>query len=140
MTSTVIEMGLTMRIVLAAILGFMLSGLGPDTSRAKPNADIESATRTEVVVFEIGGCSYCTAFRDSLGARYLASTTNAAAPLRYVDLGKLAPDAFQLRGEITRVPTVVLLQDGKEVDRVEGYPVPEALFGMVRSRIGPVSE
>lgn len=130
-----------MRIFLAAALAAALALSGPGGGFAKPTTATTATTgqeapRSEVVVFEIGGCRYCTAFRDNLGARYLASTTNAVAPLRYVDVGKLDASAFQLRSEITTVPTIVLLQDGKEVDRVEGYPVSEALFGMVKSRVG----
>ena len=130
-----------MRIKLAAAAVFAALSLYSASGFARPNADAElsarnQTTKSEVVVFEIGGCGHCTAFRDNLGARYLASTTNAAAPLRYVDVGKIDPDTFHLRGEITTVPTIVLLQDGREVDRVEGYPVSQALFGMVKSRVG----
>jgi thioredoxin-like negative regulator of GroEL len=126
-----------MRLFLAAALAAMIACVLPGGSSAKPDSDADTTTpRTEVVVFEIGGCKYCEAFRGNLGARYLASTTNRAAPMRFVDVGKLDPQAFQLRADINTVPTIVLLQDGREVDRVEGYPLPELLFGMVKSRVG----
>ena len=113
----------------------------PNGGSAKSNGEADTSAgnivpRTEVIVFEIGGCKYCAAFRDNLGARYLASTTNRAAPMRFVDVGKLDPQAFQLRADINTVPTIVVLQDGREVDRVEGYPLAELLFGMVKSRVG----
>ena len=131
-----------MRILSAAALGLALLCAFAAIGSARPNAEAEIPAdgvkaRTEVVVFEIGGCKYCVAFRDNLGARYLASTTNKAAPMRYVDVGQLDPLSFQLRSDITTVPTIVLMQDGREVDRVEGYPLREALFGMVKSRVGP---
>ena len=124
----------------AALAACLMSGMGiakSGTEAEGPASLAGTTTRAEVVVFEIGGCKYCTAFRDNLGARYLASTTNAVAPMRYVDVGRLEPGAFQLQSEITTVPTIVLLQDGREIDRVEGYPLSEMLFGMVKSRLAP---
>ena len=60
--------------------------------------------------------------------------------MRYVDIGQLDPANFQLRADITTVPTIVVLQDGREVDRVEGYPLRDVLFEMVKSRVGPSAE
>ena len=134
-----------MRLFLAAALAAIIACGMPSGGSAKSNGEADpgattNAPRTEVIVFEIGGCKYCTAFRDNLGARYLASTTNRAAPMRFVDVGKLDPQAFQLRADINTVPTIVVLQDGREVDRVEGYPLPELLFGMVKARVGSESD
>ena len=133
------------RTVLTALLMAALAGAAPTASPARSTAEVETqdgraVPRAEVLVFEAAGCRYCVAFRDNLGARYLSSTTNTAAPLRYIDATRLDPNAFQLRTEITIVPTIVLMQDGREVDRVEGYPVSEALFGMVKSRVGTGAE
>lgn len=126
-----------MRRFLAAACAAMIVFSWPQLGAAKSNSEADSAApRTEVIVFEIGGCKYCAAFRDNLGARYLASTTNQAAPMRFVDVGRLDPQSFQLRSDINTVPTIVLMQDGQEVDRVEGYPLAELLFGMVKSRVG----
>ena len=134
-----------MRLFLAAVIAATIAGGLPTGSSAKPNGEADAiagnaAPRTEVIVFEIGGCTYCTAFRDNLGARYLASTTNRAAPMRFVDVGRLDPQSFQLRADINTVPTIVVLQDGREVDRVEGYPLPQILFGMVKARVGSGGE
>ena len=134
-----------MRLLLAAVIAALIACGMPAGSSAKPNGGAELtdgnvAPRTEVIVFEIGGCTHCTAFRDNLGARYLASTTNRAAPMRFVDVGRLDPHAFQLRADINTVPTIVVMQDGREVDRVEGYPLPELLFGMVKARVGSGGE
>lgn len=129
--------GFGMRFLLAAACAALIALGTPHVGAAKPDADADtSAPRTEVIVFEIGGCKYCSAFRDNLAARYLASTTNQAAPMRFVDVGRLDPQSFHLRSDINTVPTIVLMQDGREIDRVEGYPLPEMLFGMVKSRVG----
>ena len=127
----------------AAIAACLAAGVviaKPGSDLAGPSSLSRTAPKTEVVVFEIGGCKYCTVFRDNLGARYQASTTNAVAPMRYVDVGRLDPADFQLASDITTVPTIVLMQDGKEIDRVEGYPMSEVLFGMVKSKVTPVEE
>ena len=134
-----------MRLFLTAAIAAMIVIVMPVGGWTKSNDGADStignaAPRTEVVVFEIGGCKYCTAFRDNLGARYLASTTNRAAPMRFVDVGRLDPQSFQLSADINTVPTIVVLQDGREVDRVEGYPLADLLFGMVKARIGSGGE
>ena len=133
-----------MRSFLAAVLAGGLLCLMASGGSAKPNSEADATTakpsRTEVIVFEISGCKYCVVFRENLGARYLSSTTNTLAPMRFVDVGRLDPEAFHLSGDIGTVPTIVLMRDGREVDRIEGYPLSEILFGMVKSRVGSDSD
>jgi hypothetical protein len=109
----------------------LTGGAGSLKAVSTPNA---SEQRYEVVVFEAPACRYCALFRQTLAERYLASTTNAQAPMRFVDATRDDKDPEGLSRPITIVPTIVLMTSGKEVDRLEGYPVPEALFHMVRSR------
>ncbi|KAB2850842.1 MAG: hypothetical protein F9K44_03615 [Hyphomicrobiaceae bacterium] len=90
--------------------------------------------RYEVVVFEAAACRYCALFRQTLGERYLASTTNSIAPMRFVDATREDKDPDGLKVPISILPTIVLMISGREVDRLEGYPAPEALFHMIRSR------
>lgn len=110
----------------------LAGGTGPLKAVATPSAP---ETRYEVVVFEAPACRYCALFRQTLAERYLASTTNASVPMRFVDATLSDKDPDGLSKPISIVPTIVLMTSGKEIDRLEGYPVPEALFHMVRSRL-----
>lgn len=125
---------------LPLLLGLLaILGLGWPTEggagRNDPGAGVETPATAELLVFEIDGCRYCAAFRDNLGARYQSSTTHRAAPLRYVDIARAESAAAGLVRDITIAPTIVLMQDGQEVARIEGYPPPEVLFGLVRGHL-----
>lgn len=109
----------------------LASGTGPLKAVSTTSAP---GQRYEVVVFEAPACRYCALFRQTLAERYLASTSNAEAPMRFVDATRDEKDPEGLLKPISIVPTIVLMTSGKEVDRLEGYPVPEALYHMIRSR------
>ena len=121
--------------LLASMLASVLMALMPTRAGAGRDALEAAPTRIEIVVFEAPGCHYCEAFRERLGARYAASTSHHTAPLRYVDATQPEAAGFPLNGEIKLVPTIVVMQDGREVDRLEGYPLPEMFFSMIRSRL-----
>ena len=124
-----------MRFWHAALLCIPLLVVTPSAAGAGRDAIEQATARTEIVVFEAPGCHHCTAFREHLGARYAASTTADKAPLRYVDATQPEAANFPLNGEIRLLPTIVVMQDGHEVDRLEGYPLPEMFFSMIRSRL-----
>jgi len=54
-----------------------------------------------------------------------------AAPLRFVDIAAAGADSLALRARIDTVPTVVVMRDGREVDRIVGYWDPASFFKML---------
>lgn len=89
------------------------------------------ATSLELLVFEHPDCVYCRVFRRDVVPRYQRSSAAVEAPLRFIDIEKSDIDGLGLKSRITMVPTVVLMKDGAEVDRISGYWAPESFFKLL---------
>jgi thioredoxin-related protein len=78
------------------------------------------ATAGELVMVEQDGCHWCAAWNRELGHIYPRTEEGRRAPLRRVNLHDLPEDiAFASRPIFT--PTFVLVEDGRELGRMEGY-------------------
>jgi thioredoxin-related protein len=88
----------------------------------------------EVLVFEHDACAYCRVFRRDVLPMYRQALQADAAPLRFVDIAAGGIDSLALKARIDTVPTVVVMRDGREVDRIVGYWAPANFFQML-SRI-----
>lgn len=85
----------------------------------------------ELIVFEHADCTYCRVFRTAILPRYKENGQDARAPIRFVRVEHADLSAWNLRGRISMVPTFVLMQEGQEVGRIEGYWAPDNFFRMV---------
>ena len=82
---------------------------------------IGAADAAELVMFRRDGCSWCMKWDREIGPIYPKTEFNRRAPLRLVNLDR-DPDPPIVRGPIRYTPTFVLVDAGKEVGRIEGYP------------------
>ncbi len=81
-----------------------------------------AANAAELVVFNSARCPYCIAFEREIGRDYSKSAEAQQAPLRRVDLDARRPaDLARIKG-VEGTPTFVLMHEGREVGRIEGYP------------------
>jgi thioredoxin-related protein len=97
----------------------------------KPLTQRETNTRLEVLVFEIEGCALCDVFRRDIAPQYQAGSVASRVPMRFIDINKTDPETLALRAHLSQVPTVVLMQDGREFDRITGYVGPTNFFRML---------
>ncbi len=102
---------------IAALAGVMLVALCAPL-RAQP----------ELVMIEQDGCVYCRRWHAEIGDSYGNSDYGQAAPLRVVDLHDL-PEDLHPSGSVVFTPTFLLMEDGVEIARAEGYAGAE-LFWM----------
>lgn len=79
------------------------------------------AQSMELVMVEQVGCSYCAAWHREIGPAYPNTAEGHAAPLRTVMLRAL-PEDLELVSRPHFTPTFLLVSDGREVSRLEGYP------------------
>jgi len=85
-------------------------------------APAASAAELELVMIEQPGCIYCARWDAEVAPEYPATTEGKAAPLRRLQLREpLPPDVVFARPAVF-TPTFILLSDGVEQDRIEGYP------------------
>jgi hypothetical protein len=108
----------------AAVLGLGLIVAG---TAAAPGL----AAQVELLMIEQAGCVYCTRWHAEVGPEYPITDEGRAAPLRTHQLRDDLPEGIKLARPAVFTPTFVLLKDGAEVDRIEGYPGEDFFWGLL---------
>ena len=76
----------------------------------------------QLLMFERDGCSYCRQWNEEIGPAYPKTAEGQAAPLQRLDIKAPLPSGVTLTGRAPIfTPTFVLLSEGTEVGRIEGY-------------------
>lgn len=83
-----------------------------------------------LLMAEEDGCYWCGKWNEEIAHIYPKTAEGRTAPLQRFDVHGEAPDvAFDRRVHFT--PTFILVQDGKEVGRIEGYPGEDFFWGLL---------
>ncbi|MGV6849536.1 MAG: hypothetical protein ACWA5A_14275 [Marinibacterium sp.] len=82
----------------------------------------------ELVMVEEPGCPWCARWNAEIGPTYPKTPEGRAAPLRRIDITERSPDDFSYARPVVFTPTFVLVDNGREVDRIEGYPGEELFW------------
>lgn len=85
----------------------------------------------ELLMFEQAGCVYCARWDKEIAPAYPKTVEGQAAPLRRLNLHGAVPADVQLDRPVSFTPTFVLLVDGRETGRIEGYPGDEFFWGLL---------
>ena len=85
----------------------------------------------ELIVFEADNCIYCDVFRRDVLPDYLKSQRAAEVPIRFVNVSHIGALEQSLGSPLTIVPTVVLMNEGRETGRITGYTGPENFFRLI---------
>ena len=124
---------------------FMLVVLATFVGRDRLSAGFDGNAKVrpspvELIVFEHPDCQFCRVFRRDVLPRYQEAPTANRAPIRFIDIERTETASLRLRGGIHVVPTFVLMEDGREVDRIVGYWAPENFFKMLSYMLARTSE
>ena len=95
-------------VFLALLLGIGLAG--------------PSLAETYLVMVEEDGCSWCERWNKDISAIYPKTAEGKAAPLRRLDIHDTPPKDMVFKIGLHFTPTFVLMVDGQESARIEGYP------------------
>lgn len=90
-----------------------------------------SEAPVRLLMVQAPGCIYCEAWRREIGPGYPKSTEGRAAPLLVTDIDGPWPDGVALARRPTITPTFILLSEGKELDRLEGYPGDDFFYPLI---------
>ena len=80
-----------------------------------------------LVMAEEPGCIWCARWNAEIAPIYPKTPEGAAAPLRRINIQNPVPDDIALLRRVNYTPTFIILIDGVERNRIEGYP-DEAFF------------
>ncbi|MGX4768674.1 thioredoxin [Bradyrhizobium guangdongense] len=85
----------------------------------------------ELVMFERAGCVWCARFDAEIAPIYGRTEEGQAAPLRRVDLNRPLPADLSGIDPGAFTPSFVVLQEGREIGRIRGYPGDAFFFGLL---------
>ena len=92
-----------------------------------------TSARAESILFmaEEAGCLWCAMWDREIAPIYPKTTEGQAAPLQRFDIHGDEPDGITFLNRITYTPTFILVNKGKEVARIEGYPGEDFFWGLL---------
>ncbi|PSO18308.1 thioredoxin [Bradyrhizobium sp. MOS003] len=85
----------------------------------------------ELIMFERPGCAWCARFNAEIAPIYGKTDESRAAPLRRVDLNSPRPADLAGIDPGPFTPTFVVVQEGREIGRIRGYPGDAFFFGLL---------
>ncbi len=92
---------------------------------------VRMAQAAELVMFEKDGCPWCLRWHQEIGPGYPHSEEGRRAPLRVVKSHDGNVAGISLKSPVTLSPTFVLVEKGREVGRLVGYPGADFFYGLL---------
>ncbi|MEZ5674535.1 hypothetical protein SAMN06265173_1435 [Thalassovita litoralis] len=116
--------------IFSAILGLVL----PFVTLLSP------AQAAELIMVERKGCHYCVEWKTKLGPIYPNTPEGQFAPLRMVDIQDAPPADVTFAKKVIYTPTFILVEDGQEIGRIEGYPGEDFFWGLLNMMLKAKTE
>lgn len=88
------------------------------------------AAAVELVMVEQIGCEWCERWNAEIGPAYPNTDEGRFAPLRRVQIDELPGDLVIAR-RVNYTPTFLVVEDGRELARLEGYPGPDFFWPLL---------
>lgn len=88
-----------------------------------------------LVMVEQKACSYCAAWNRDVGVVYDKTPEGTKASLRRIDIHQPLPDDLKFITGLVYTPTFVLVDKGKEIGRIRGYPGEDFFWGLLQQLI-----
>jgi hypothetical protein len=98
---------------------------------AAPAPMLAADAKAELIMVEERGCIWCARWNAEIAPAYPHTPEGAFAPLRRIDLRAARPEDVTFAAPLMITPTFVLVRDGVEVARMEGYPGEDFFWGLL---------
>ncbi len=89
----------------------------------------------ELLMFEQLACEWCERWNEEIGVFYHKTTEGRRAPLKRLMIRAPLPDNVRLANPVTFTPTFVLIEGGREIGRITGYPGEDFFWGYLAGLI-----
>jgi thioredoxin-related protein len=96
---------------------------------------VTSARAAELVMFEQAGCVWCETFDREIAPVYGKTAEGARAPLRRVNISQPTPPELGFIVVERLTPLFVLIDKGREIGRIRGYPGEDNFWGLLGALI-----
>ena len=77
-------------------------------------------------------CEWCEAWDKEVGVVYARTVEGKRAPLIRSSIHEDLPEGVTIARRAHFTPTFVLLEDGREIGRIDGYPGEDFFYGLLR--------
>ena len=95
---------------------------------------------TRLLMVESEYCHICKQWHREVGDAYPITDVGLVAPLLRHDIYDDLPLSVVLNSPAVYTPTFILLDDGHEVSRIEGYPGEHFFWGLVEMMLDKIPE
>jgi len=96
---------------------------------------VATVAETHLVMVEEYGCMWCARWNEEISGIYPKTPEGKAAPLLRMDIRAPRPEGLEFARSLHFTPTFVLMVDGKEVSRIEGYPGEDFFWGILKQML-----
>jgi thioredoxin-related protein len=86
---------------------------------------------TFLLMAEEKGCMWCARWNSEIAHIYPKTPEGQTAPLRRFDVHQGDPEDVTFQRPVRFTPTFVLVKDGMETGRIEGYPGEDFFWGLL---------
>ena len=92
---------------------------------------VSASAETYLLMAEEDGCYWCAKWDEEIAHIYPKTSEGMSAPLVRYDLHSDTPENVIFSKSVHFTPTFILVQDGAEVGRIEGYPGEDFFWGLL---------
>lgn len=96
-----------------------------------------AATALELVMFRRAGCSWCAAWDRDIGPIYDKTDVGRRVPIRFIGPERVSEMKSALKSPVRFTPTFVLVDEDREIGRIEGYPGADFFWGRLEGLLPP---
>lgn len=86
----------------------------------------------ELVMIESAHCHWCDKWNEEIGVVYAKTAEGRRAPLRRIDIDQPLPQDLAFLGSARYTPTFVLVDGGREIGQIRGYPGEDFFWPMLQ--------
>lgn len=101
---------------------------------------VPTAAQTRLLMLDQAFCEWCDQWDAEVGIVYDRTAEGREAPLLRTRISDPLPEGIVLDRKARYTPTFVLVRDGSEVGRIEGYPGEDFFYAMLQQLLDRVGE
>jgi len=99
-----------------------------------------TAGQVKLLMFEEAGCVWCERWNDEVSSIYPKTQEGRTAPLQRINIHSSLPQDITLNSQPVYTPTFIVVDDGHEIGRIEGYPGQDFFWGLLGRILKPLPE
>lgn len=113
------------------IISAMLTRFTPFVLALVIALPLPTQAEPRLIMVDQSGCVYCQTWHRQIGPIYAKTPEGQYAPLWVVDIADMPPEGVTLTRKVRFTPTFVLIDEGRELARIEGYPGEDFFWGIL---------